>query len=218
MPTKLLPTLDLAIACEVNLNEAAKMWLQSRSASTENPLLKPEITQQMIDELHAQRRVEWSYGSYLEDRSILLRGSYLDETGGYIHLGVDVNVPPNTPIAAPYDATIVNIFDDGNTPQGWGPRLILKPADETLPYLVLGHLTKLAFTVGDQIKAGQSLAAVAPAPYNGDWFPHLHIQQIARHTVAHHELDNYQSLDGYGHAREITRLKDTYPDPTWLVA
>lgn len=217
MVSKLLPTLDLSEACEVNLDQAAVEWFQEFGGGTENPLLQPEITQKMIDLLHARRGVTWSYGSYLEDRSTLLKGSYLDGTGGYIHLGVDVNVGPGTPVAAPYDATVIDIFDDGETRQGWGPRLGLKPADSSLPYLILGHLTPFTLRRGDEVKAGQILAEVAPAPFNGYWFPHLHIQQIARQAVAQHEEDGYQSLDGYGHPRDIAVLKETYPDPTWLV-
>jgi len=217
MPSKLLPTLDLSAAREVNLNHAAMEWLQKHGATSENPLLQPEITQEMIDLLHSQHGVTWSYGSYLEDRSTLLRGSYLDTTGGYIHLGVDVNVNPGTPVAAPYDATVINIFEDGETLQGWGPRLILKPIEASLPYLILGHLTPLSLKAGDHVKTGQILAEIAPAPFNGFWFPHLHIQQIARHAVPQHEQDGYQSLDGYGHPRDIETLKTTYPDPTWLV-
>ena len=217
MTSELLPTLVLSQGCEVNLDNAATEWFKELGHDGTNPLLHPEITQKMIDKLHAKHGARWSYGSYLEDRSTLLKGTYLDDTGGYIHLGVDVNVGPGTPVAAPYDATIVNIFDDTPSPHGWGPRLILAPADALLPYLILGHLTPYTFKPGDQVKMGQILAEIAPPPRNGDWFPHLHIQQIAREKVPHHEQDKYQSLDGYGHPRDLELLRKTYPDPTWLV-
>lgn len=217
MTSKLLPTLNISEACEVNLNQAAIEWFKGSVPSGENPLLTPDITQTMIDRLHTKRGVKWSYGSYLEDRSTLLKGTYLDATGGYIHLGVDVNVGAGTPIAAPYDATVRNIFDDAPTPYGWGPRLILQPADASLPYLILGHLTPFTLKPGDQITAGTIVAHVAPAPFNGNWFPHLHIQQIARHKIKQHEQDQYQSLDGYGHPRDLEVLRETYPDPAWLV-
>ena len=217
MPSKLLPTLDIRDAGEVNLNNSAIEWVQRSAPNRKNPLVVPEVTQTMIDDLHARREVKWSYGGYLEDRSTLLKGTYLDDTGGYIHLGVDVNVGPGTPIAAPYDATVVNVFDDTPTASGWGPRLILRPEDTSLPYLILGHLTAISLKTGDCVRTDQILAAIAPPPRNGNWFPHLHIQQIAQHKVQQHEEDNYQTLDGYGHPRDLELLRETYPDPTWLV-
>lgn len=217
MPSKLLPTMDLQRACEVNLDAAAIEWVARHGAGNENRLLQPAVTQQMLDELHTKLGVSWSYGSYLEDRSTLLRGSYLDDSGGHIHLGVDVNVPPGTPIAAPCDATVANIFDDGDEQQGWGPRLILRPCDESAPYIVLGHLTPLRFKVGEPVLTGQILAEVAPPPFNGYWFPHLHVQLLARGAVPRHEADAYRSLDGYGHSRDLETLKQDYPDPIHLV-
>jgi hypothetical protein len=126
-------------------------------------------------------------------------------------------VAPGTTVAAPYDATVVNVFDDTPTASGWGPRLILRPEDTSLPYLILGHLTAISLKTGDCVRTDQILAAIAPPPRNGNWFPHLHIQQIAQHKVQQHEEDNYQTLDGYGHPRDLELLRETYPDPTWLV-
>ena len=217
MPSKLLPTLDILTACVVNLDQAARERRQDSAAGEGNPLLIPEIAQGMIDTLHASRGVAWSYGGYLEDRPTLLKGTYLDTTGGYIHLGIDVNARAGTPVAAPYDARVESIFDDTPTPSGWGPRLILRPDDTSLPYLILGHLTPLTSKPGDRVEAGQRLAEIAPPPHNGNWFPHLHIQQIARDKVRPHKEDNYQTLDGYGHPRDLELLRETYPDPTWLV-
>lgn len=217
MAARLLPTLNLSEACEVNLDHAAQEWLAEYQLTGTNPLLQPEVTQRMIDRLHERRGVRWSYGSYLEDRSTLLKGSYLDATEGYIHLGIDVNVEAGTPVAAPYDATVVNVFDDTPCASGWGPRLILRPADSALPYLILGHLTPFTLKAGDQVHAGQILAHIAPPPRNGDWFPHLHIQQIALDKVLQHEHDDYRSLDGYGHPRDLEVLRETCPDPMWLI-
>jgi hypothetical protein len=215
---KLLPTLDIASACEVNLNQAAVEWLLHRGSPPGNPLLDPQEAQEMIDWVHRAQGVAWSYGSYLEDRSEFLKESYLDETGGYIHLGVDVNVAPGTVVAAPFDALVEDVFDDGDTPQGWGPRLILRPFDVRIPYLILGHLTSLSgYRAGDKVRAGDELAHVAPAPYNGYWFPHLHVQLLSRVAAKAHQTDRYESLDGYGHRRDLPLLVQSYPDPTWLV-
>lgn len=216
--SRLVPDLSFGSAQEVNLDEAALAWLRLRDAKGENPLLHPEETQAMVDWLHQSRTATWSYGGYLEDRSNFLKGTYLDETGGYIHLGIDINAPAGTVVAAPFDAIVEDIFDDGDTPHGWGPRLILRPLDNSVPFLVLGHLTSLsAFKVGDKVRGGDELAFIAPAPHNGYWFPHLHVQHISRHGITAHRADGYQSLDGYGHKRNLAALERTYPDPTWLL-
>jgi hypothetical protein len=69
------------------------------SGAAVNPLLDPRVSQFMVDEFHRARGVDGSYGSYIEDRRYLLRGSYLSATGAYLHLGVDFNVPQGTRVA-----------------------------------------------------------------------------------------------------------------------
>lgn len=209
--------MDLARACEVNLDAAAVVWNAMRGSDGENLLLQPEHTQQMLEALHSRLGVQWSYGSYLENRSTLLRGSYLDGTGGHIHLGIDVNVPAGTPVGAPCDASVVNVFDDRDERQGWGARMILRPVDEAAPYIILGHLAPFSLKVGDSVSAGQILTHVAAPPFNGYWFPHLHVQLLSRGAVARQERDDYASLDGYGHARDLESLRRDYPDPMHLV-
>ena len=217
MNSVLLPDLDISCACQVNLNSAAEEWLERGQYGARNPLLSPAETQAMVDRLHNLHQVEWSYGGYLEDRATLLRGSYLDKTGGYIHLGVDVNVPAGTRVSAPFDGVVVNVFNDGDEPQGWGLRLILRPDDTDLPYLALGHLAESSLFVGDRVCRDHVIARVAPPPYNGNWFPHLHIQHIAHDAVAALQEDDFYNFDGYGHPKDIDLLRARYPDPSWLV-
>ncbi|MFN5063075.1 MAG: peptidoglycan DD-metalloendopeptidase family protein [Pseudomonadota bacterium] len=217
MTSKILPDLDISQACRVNLNDAARDWYYTQGCQEHNALLVPTHTQALIDNLQARNGATWSYGGYLEDRSCLLRGSYLDATGGYIHLGIDINVPPGVRVVAPFNATIVNMFNDGDEPQGWGLRLILRPADTYLSYLVLGHVAGASVKVGDYVTAGEEIAHIAAPPFNGNWFPHLHIQQIASDVATIYERDNYDTLDGYGHPSELEKLQRDYPDPSWLV-
>jgi hypothetical protein len=217
MTKKLLPDLDITQACRVNLNDAAREWIATNGQQERNDLLLPAHTQALLDNLHARNSATWSYGGYLEDRSSLLRGSYLDATGGYIHLGIDINVPPGTRIVAPFDGTVVNVFNDGDEPQGWGLRIILRPTEQSLPYLVLGHIASSALTLGGHVTAGEGIGCIAAPPFNGNWFPHLHIQQIASDAAATHERDNYNTLDGYGHPSNLEILQRDYPDPSWLV-
>jgi len=217
MTKKLLPDLDISQACRVNLNDAAKEWIATNGQRERNDLLLPSHTQALLDSLYARNGATWSYGGYLEDRSSLLRGSYLDATGGYIHLGIDINVPPGTRVVAPFDGTVVNVFNDGEEPQGWGLRLILRSLDRSQPLLVLGHIAGSSVTLGHRITAGEKIAEIAAPPFNGNWFPHLHIQQVAADAAATHERSNYNTLDGYGHPSNLEILQRDYPDPSWLV-
>src|SRR3989339_1541746 len=65
----------------VNMNEAAKAWFAKypEPIVSENPLLDPATCQAMMNEVHAELGIDVSYGGWLEDRSTLWRGSYLDE-------------------------------------------------------------------------------------------------------------------------------------------
>lgn len=218
MKSKLVPTLDLARGVEVNLDAAAQEWLRQHPATgSTNSLLEPACAGAMVAELHRERGALFSYGGYLEDRSHLLRGTYLDETGGYIHLGIDINAPAGTPVHAPFDAIVCDVFDDRGTPHGWGPRLILEPHDLTRALLVLGHLAPLSLRQGERVRAGDVLGAIGAPPDNGGWFAHLHVQQISRAAVPEHQRDQFASLDGYGHARDISTIRERYPHPQWLL-
>ncbi|MFN4895037.1 MAG: hypothetical protein ACK5HO_04570, partial [Pseudomonadota bacterium] len=83
--------------------------------------------------------------------------------------------------------------------------------------LVLGHVAGASVKVGDYVTAGEEIAHIAAPPFNGNWFPHLHIQQIASDVATIYERDNYDTLDGYGHPSELEKLQRDYPDPSWLV-
>ena len=91
----------------IDLNLEAKKWLASRSTESVNPLLDPTICQNFVVECHQKLGIDFSYGGWLEDRSTLWRGSYLDQKRKYIHLGVDFNVPAGTQVAIERAATVI---------------------------------------------------------------------------------------------------------------
>jgi hypothetical protein len=214
---RILPELTLSSARYVNLDTIARVAAPVGASPFQNELLDPETCQRMIDSAHAEIGCLWSYGGYLEDRTHLWRLSYLEDSGGFVHLGVDCNVPAGTVVAAPYDCVVRHLFDDGDAPQGWGPRIILEPRDAKLPYLILGHLQPLSWSVGQSIAHGDTISRVAPPPYNGRWFPHLHIQQVSRDHLESLDEEGLCSIDGYGHPSEREVLTERYPDPSWLV-
>ena len=78
------------------------------------------------------------YGGYSEDRKDVWANTYMKETGKFVHLGVDIIMPYETPVFVPFDARLVDIFRDKDEKIGWGGRVIL---EKNKKHLVLGHRT-----------------------------------------------------------------------------
>ena len=223
----LFPTLAGAKYAEVHLDREAESWIatyeRTHGQGLRSPLLEPALCQQFVGELHARLGVAWSFGGYLEDRSRLWRGSYLEQTGAFIHLGIDCNVPQGTPFVTQRPAAVVLVDDDGDQDGGWGQRMFLKPelpaeCDE-LPEIVLiyAHLQHIAVAPGSRVAAGTVLAEVGGPPHNGNWAPHLHIQALRYDAFARILTEDFDNLDGYGHADNLAELAGLFPNPLDLV-
>jgi murein DD-endopeptidase MepM/ murein hydrolase activator NlpD len=203
----------------INLNFEAKEWIASQGISFDtNPLLEPVICQRMVSEVQEKFGVDFSYGGWMEDRGFLWHGSYLDKLKNYVHLGIDINVPSGTKIATDFDAEVVRIDDDYPEDGGWGPRVILKHTSKPI-YLIFAHLDReISCKVGDQLKNGSIFAKVGKAPFNGNWFPHLHLQVISEEYFNQLEKNNlWGKLDGYGLSEEIKENSLRFPDPMQYV-
>ena len=211
----LFPEFENKVSGYVNLDTEARQWMQQRSLPVDpNPLLDPDTCQQMVSDVHKKYSLDFSYGGWLEDRSFLWKGSYLDETGGYIHLGVDFNVPEYTKVAASFDAEVVRIDDDYPIEGGWGNRIIVKHAQLPL-YFIYAHLDEENMCqVGDKLIKNQVFAKIGKTPFNGKWFPHLHLQTI--NAPFYEELlrtNALDSLDGYGAVTDIAKNAALFKDP-----
>src|SRR5574337_880279 len=94
---RLFPALAGRRGVRIRLDAAYRRWGRAhpdRSApGGPNPYLDPTVAGEILEEIHRVEGAEWSFGGYLEDRRHLLAGSYLDATGNFLHLGVDVHVP-----------------------------------------------------------------------------------------------------------------------------
>lgn len=204
----------------MNLNLEAQKWLQEKDlARDKNPLLDPAICQKMVADVHTKYNLDFSYGGWMEDRSVLWKGSYLDRWNTFTHLGIDVNVPAGTEIAAPFDGEAARIDDDYPEDGGWGPRVILKHA--SLPiYMIFAHLDRsIECKVGQRLVKGQVFAKVGKAPYNGNWFPHLHLQTISKDYYEKIEKEDlWAELDGYGASEDIEGNSALFSDPLRYVS
>ncbi len=99
-----------------------------------------------------------------------------------IHLGIDLFVPPDSPIYAPLDG-IVFAFSDNVENQEYGPVILLEHKNILHPtfYTLYGHVSRSpleGLTIGQQIFKGEKFANIVAASDNGGWTPHLHFQII----------------------------------------
>jgi 4-aminobutyrate aminotransferase-like enzyme/Ser/Thr protein kinase RdoA (MazF antagonist) len=97
-----------------------------------------------------------------------------------IHIGLDIFMPPGTPVFAPLDG-VVHSFQDNANDRDYGPAIILehRVSDVLTFYTLYGHLTRTSLggvQCGQVIRAGAAFCQIGPMPENGNWSPHLHFQ------------------------------------------
>ncbi len=209
----MFPGLENSKCCYVNLDAEAARWTQEHPemfAGGRNPLLDPALCQRMMDEIHSRYGVAWSHGGYLENRSRLWRGSYLEATGKFLHLGVDCTVPQGTRVAVGFPAKVILVDHDPDRDGGWGTRVFLASGG---PVFVYAHLQNVEVRPGQDLAPGMVFTEVGGPPHNGNWHPHLHVQAIRAGLFHEVLLERFQELDGYGHPAEISTLKEDFPDP-----
>ena len=165
--------------------------LATEALSTEepNPLLDPDVSRLWKADIHRKHQIDFSYGGYLEDRSRLWRGSYL-QPGCAWHLGIDYTVPEGTPVRLPFDATLRTL---SLCPEkwGWGGKAVFQ-----LPsglFAIFGHLDLGVSSLGSRFSAGDLIGTVAPSERNGGWAPHLHVQFVSR-RLDPDAVDGYSAL------------------------
>lgn len=192
-PNLLFPTLKFK---QINLNNQVRDNIDHVLRN------HPVYTQKLINKLNANGFI--TYGGYGENRKDIWKGTYMDVDKTYIHVGIDINVPYNTPIVLPFDVTVIDsrTFDDLDV--GWGSRVILSTNNPSNPLILLGHLNKDIPPVGTIIKTNSVIATVGTFPNNGNVFEHLHLQLI-NPTLKYDPL----TLDGYTKEHE----PENYPDP-----
>lgn len=214
----IFPTLKGKVTGYVNLNEYAAGWLKRNNHKPrlkKSPLLDPEICQAMVEECHMQLGVDYSYGGWLEDRSVLWKGSYLEEGNKYIHLGLDINAPVRTAVALDMPGQIVLIDNDHPFVGGWGNRVIIKLHSVPI-VLIYAHLANIRYNVGQFLNSGEIFAEIGPSSSNGKWYTHVHVQAMT--MAAYNDfLRKPLDLDGYGKEGDISKLARLFPDPMQFI-
>lgn len=208
----LFPELQNKYFARIDLDTESKRWIENDFKQT-NPLLDPSVCEKFVQECHQRLGVDFSYGGWMENRSTLWRGSYLDDDKKYIHLGIDFNVPTGTAVAMTRSGTVLRIDNDHPEPYGWGNRVIVHD-ESTNCVLVFAHLRHPKnLRVGDCLKNGEIFARVGSPSENGGWFPHLHAQMIQWEYYQSLLENDLRDLDGYGKSEDIASLRIHFPDP-----
>ena len=209
----IFPELQKKRFAKIDLDAEARRLMGEIDAEQDNPLLNPLVCERFVEKLQHYLEVDFSYGGWMENRSALWRGSYLDDEEKYIHLGIDFNVPAGTAVAVTGPSTVIRIDNDHPEPHGWGNRVIASD-DSTGVILVFAHLCfPEALRVGEQLKRGEVFAKVGTVLENGGWFPHLHVQAITPEHFQQLLQNDLQDLDGYGKSSAVDLLRANFPDP-----
>lgn len=203
----------------INLNLESIEWCKIKGANLDNKniLLDTNVCQDFVDDLHKKYSLDFSYGGWMEERTNLLRGAYMDKQNKFIHLGVDINVPTGTEIATDFKAEVVKVGDDFDPDGGWGPHVILKHLSVPV-YIIYGHLDRnIKCKLGDILEKDTIFAKIGFPPENGNWFPHLHVQCIS--DEYYQEIKNeIEKMDGYGHKDQMELNAKRHPDPMEFIS
>lgn len=214
----IFPTLAAGRCGYVNLDyHYANYWLAERNMGMpkrKSPMLDADTCREMVNRMHHLRELAWSHGGWLEDRSRLWRGSYLQKEKKFLHLGIDFNAPFGTPVACDHYGIVMRVDNDHPEPGGWGPRVMIM-LDRIQIVLIFAHLDPSVLTTlkaGDAVEPGKPFASVGSSLENGQWYPHVHVQAMHNHSYWFYE-SHLGLLDGYGRTNDAAALAAEFPDP-----
>lgn len=178
-----------------------------------NPLIHPSVCAEFVDLVHKKHHLDFSYGGWLEDRSELWAGSYLDQGQGHIHLGLDINVSAGIEVATSFEAIVVMVNNDYPLDGGWGSYVVLWHLTKSV-YLLFAHLDNVRCKPGNRLSIREVFAQVGHAPANGNWYPHVHVQVIESNLFKKlNGTPAWEDLDGYATPGQLTKVAKLHSDP-----
>ncbi|HEX9885385.1 MAG TPA: phosphotransferase, partial [Longimicrobiales bacterium] len=98
-----------------------------------------------------------------------------------VHIGVDLFVPPGTPVLAPLPGSVASVaMNAGHL--DYGPTVILRHRAGPVDFHTLyGHLSTETLDhveAGQRVNRGDVLGWIGHSGENGGWAPHLHLQIV----------------------------------------
>lgn len=134
-----------------------------------------------------------------------------------IHIGLDLSLPPGSPLYAPLDGT-VHGFEDADRFHDYGPLIVLRHVtDDAEPvefFSFYGHLTRDSLDglfVGKPIMKGREFARIGSDPTNGHWWSHVHVQLVTD------MLDVPCNVEGAVRASQRRTWHSVFPDPNLIL-
>lgn len=196
----------------LNLLAEAHAALSFAGKPPKGAFLDPTLQERLLLEYEKAIGANYSYGGWLEDRSTVWNGTYLDEGQKYIHAGIDIHAPAGTPVTLDYPGVVVHKDDDFPEEGGWGPRVLIKLDDYPIT-LIYAHLDPdINVSKGDHLSPNTVFARIGPFTHNGGWFPHVHVQALSQEAYSIF-LNNPTDIDGYISRSEISGAAKLFPDP-----
>ncbi len=219
----LFPCLNGKVGRSLDVNAMALRWVEKfpeyNLSGEQDPFKEPGFFQSFIDNMHAEQMIDYSWGGYQEDRSFMHKNTYMKDSGNYLHAGVDISLPAGSPLIIPFRCKLLQTCSDYPVRWGWGPVLVLESEAAAAKdyYIIFAHLEQIQVSEGTTVNAGTELARIGRPPFNGDWWPHTHIQIIRKEYYQELKGD-FALLDGYFHPRDLDKYTWLYPEPMAILA
>jgi murein DD-endopeptidase MepM/ murein hydrolase activator NlpD len=159
-----------------------------------------------------------SIGKYAENRANLYpKSSFRNRS---IHLGLDIELPEDTPLFLPYQGKIIASKDNhGQENTGdYGPTLIIQHELENQTfYSLYGHLSQATLThapKGKIFKTGECFGYIGKSLENGGWPSHVHVQLILKLSDFYRKKEDYPGVCA---ALDKQKYLENSPDPSDFV-
>ena len=133
-------------------------------------------------ELRKAKR-SWGFGGWGEDRFFYKSSDLFKDGDGYrtVHLGIDIWLPPGTPLYAPIPGR-VHSFQNNQNFLDYGPTVITEHIIQDTPFYILyGHLSTESLSrlsEGKILESGDRVAKIGTEQENGSWPSHVHLELI----------------------------------------
>lgn len=191
---------------ELDVNKNIQKFFEVLSSNGADPKL-PENRQKFNQSVFDRTDFQYLVSEYLEERSAMLEGSHIWKEGRVFHLGMDIFTAEQEAVYAVCDGEIV-VSQKEPGDHGYGNYIILKPDDDSLPYVFYGHLSDELPELG-LVKAGDEVGRLGhwDGYENGDWSIHLHLQLLKELPATD------EAPIGYTTHYNMAKNRVNFPDP-----
>lgn len=165
----------------------------------------------LIERVHREKKIDWSYGGYAEDRAFIPQ-AFIDYHRQPFHYGIDWNVPPGSVIHLPVNTKVIKklVLPD------WGPLIFAQFADQVV---LLSHLDPSYLPDDDvEVAADQPLVRAGLPNVNGYWFTHIHMQVMSLSFYQQLQAQNFAHIPDYAERHECEKFAALFPDPLQVFA